>query len=140
MRRFLPLAAVLSLGFAPLPFPKMATGDLKGMEGEWRLIRCVMHGRETEPERKVPTGLMRIKGDRLINCFVMECKLTLNEKCSPKAIDATGHRLGTVHHLRGIYTLSRDNFTVCWSYRDRPATFDGVPPLRYLFTFERVRP
>ncbi|MGL4550508.1 MAG: TIGR03067 domain-containing protein [Gemmataceae bacterium] len=141
MRRWpLLTLAALSFGFAPLPFSKPLPVDLKSMQGEWKLVRCVMNGEDVEPERKFPAGLTQIKGNHLLNCFVMECRIILDGKCSPKAIDATGTSDGLTRHLRGIYTLDRDLLTLCWSYRDRPVTFKRVLRTEFLFTFERVRP
>src|SRR5687767_13257210 len=49
VRRSLVLLAVLSLAFAPLPFPRPGKGgkaasDLKALQGEWVQVSCSLNG------------------------------------------------------------------------------------------------
>src|ERR1700733_13562766 len=53
MRRVLPLIAVLSLSFAPAPFPKPAKPesskeDLKKMQGTWTRVSVTIQGQKVE--------------------------------------------------------------------------------------------
>jgi hypothetical protein len=56
MCRFLPLLALLSLAFAPVPLPKVRPGtpsdDLKAMQGTWYRTSLISNGTEHETSQE----------------------------------------------------------------------------------------
>src|SRR5262249_41480150 len=136
-RRFPPLAVVLlSLGFAPAPFPKPAKpgdtrDDLKKLQGVWTVVRRTVGG---SPVKLLGETSIEIAGDRLkyvIDGKVRtEWRVRVDAAKKRKVLDRTkvgGARVGIV--LRGIYRLEGETFPLCYrqavAESQRPAGFDA---------------
>jgi uncharacterized protein (TIGR03067 family) len=114
-RTVLLLVASLSLGFAPVPFPKPdpSAADLKAMRGRWRLTDEAVAGR---PLGVSGSWRIEIAGDRLryLNGAVTTAEYVL-------ALDATTRpRRFTIKDVkdagccRGVYRLDGNRLTVCY--------------------------
>jgi uncharacterized protein (TIGR03067 family) len=144
MRRVLPLLALVSLAFAPLPFPKTSEADLKAMQGEWVLVgeshatgppRHMRHLRASVADRRVTFSP---EGDAPAG----EWAVTLVASEAPKAIDLTRGGDG-LRLIRGVYSLKGDTLVLCWNVgveATRPRTLPGNIPVACKLTFKRKRP
>jgi uncharacterized protein (TIGR03067 family) len=140
MRRILPLLALalLSLAFAPAPFPKSRNTDstkedMKAMQGEWA-------------GQFADSALITIVGDRMVYTSDYGWKFTLNAKTTPKRIEAFGFGPGLAGktHL-GIYRLEKDKLTICWRLNsagklDWPVSDNPVQKDVWLQVFKRQKP
>ena len=130
MRRFLPLIAVLSLAFAPAPFPrplKLDPGkeDLKKMQGEWVEIARNSDGVPIESIRG--NWSVMVVGDRISwrhsGDEYTRWRVTLDTSKSPRAMtltnEAPADRVGVIAHSR--YRVEGDTLTYC-------RAFDGALP------------
>jgi uncharacterized protein (TIGR03067 family) len=124
--------AILSLAFAPVPFPKPdpAKDDLKNLQGEWVRVRYTQ-GEYTEIGDK--GSMIAITGDRLKytqgEMYIGDYSLALDGKKKMKALDfacTAGLSKGTLYW--GLYRLEGDTFTLCYrqgaAAAERPTEFD----------------
>jgi uncharacterized protein (TIGR03067 family) len=141
-RRLLSLLclAVLSLAFAPAPFPRAGreVNDLKAIQGYWADTRHVSGG-----QVEASHGIL-IRGNR-IDVGRAELPFRLHVRRKPCAIDiGDPDAVGVLSFFVGIYKLEGDKLTLC--YRDskdeggRPRAFDGSSPGTHLHVFKRKRP
>jgi uncharacterized protein (TIGR03067 family) len=136
------LAALASLGLAPVPKPKEkpdpAKEELKKLQGKWELVSCSL-GRQRLKVRPGEEGDV-YKGDQLTTFnggeAVTRWTVTLDPTKSPKQMDKKG-KDGAL--LLAIYRLEGDTLTVCYKNeqgaKGRPADFTpgkgvGVEVLR----------
>jgi uncharacterized protein (TIGR03067 family) len=145
-RAVLPLL-LLSLAFAPAPFPKpdrrAGRADLKAMQGEWVLVRETHATGPPRPKRHLGASFKRGRvtffpeGDGLAG----EWAVTLAAGEQPKAIDLKkGGRL-----IRAVYSLKGDTLVVSWNATAereavRPVSFPGNLPVACHLTFKRKAP
>ena len=138
IRRVLLLLVVLSLAFAPAPFPKQrgqddSQGDVQAMQGKWA-------------EQSADSAFIRIIGDRMVHTSDYGWKFTLNAKATPRRIEAIGAGPGLAGKARrGIYRLEKDKLTICWrrgsvAKPDWPVTFDPAQKDVWLQVFQRLKP
>jgi uncharacterized protein (TIGR03067 family) len=138
MRRVLLLIVVLSLGFAPAPFPKQRRADdsqrdLQAMQGKWTA-------------EFADSASITIVGDRMVYTADYGWKFTLNAKTTPKRIEALGAGPSLAGKTRlGIYRLEKDKLTICWrqdsvSKPDWPMSFEPAQKDVWIEVFTPVKP
>jgi uncharacterized protein (TIGR03067 family) len=142
MRCVLPVLAVLSLAFAPVPFPKRQTADvaadLEAMQGTWVLADAHKDG-----VREKVTGrcLWVIKGDRVSASLDGKkgstCFIRLDGAAKPRFIDLLNRRDDKAANNPGRYRLRGDTLTVCLG-KDRPRDVSGYGPSNGVWVFKRV--
>ena len=126
MRRVLPLIALVSLSFAPAPFPRTTKAD---SEKDLNLLRGAWFVSDTEAAR--------FEGDRLTYSRPNDGKITssyrvkLDASARPKQLDLIGGpvRSGTIVRTflhRGIYVIEKETITICTAnaHEERPTRFD----------------
>jgi uncharacterized protein (TIGR03067 family) len=129
MRRAIPLLAVVSLAFAPVPPPKPPRADKRAAEliGEWEgpHLLVITKGR----------AAYHHGGDPRVY------ELRVDPSGKPPAYDmrGTGRVAGRV--LRGIYRVEGDTLTLCYhsAGRERPAAFEGPGKGTYTATYRRKK-
>jgi uncharacterized protein (TIGR03067 family) len=132
MRRVLPLVAVLSLAFAPAPFPKPdpTQKDLKELQGEWRVVSSVMDGGKAKAD-EIKAMKAVIKGNRYTVYrgaeVAIEHTFSIDSTKKPKTIDFTVSSRMTQGCKRfAIYEVNSDNLKICISTGVwRPNEFSG---------------
>jgi uncharacterized protein (TIGR03067 family) len=146
MRRVLPHYAVLSLAFAPAPFPRpgLSKADLEKMQGEWICISFLTEGRRHDLLAHPLTA--KVQGDRMTFGSPDDTwRLTRDGGGIARHIDF--HRvkpLGGIDLIRGVYRLDNDTLTICWCLRkeekDRPTGFDPAQPNVWVHVYKRKKP
>jgi uncharacterized protein (TIGR03067 family) len=149
MRRTLPLLALLSLAFAPAPFPKRqaadaAAGDLKTMQGAWLLVCELKNGRQEDMTREC---VWLIQGDR-IRTFLdgkegSTSFIKLDGRSKPRSIDLRTQR-DQASYLPGRYVLEGDLFKICLGDPNdlrnlRPRDLSGSGQSRGVWVFKRKK-
>jgi uncharacterized protein (TIGR03067 family) len=133
MRCLLPMCAFLSLGFAPAPFlqPARVTGDLKALQGTWKVVRCQAGAVTVASEGLTVT----VQGNRLtlLADGTENSRFTLapNQTKSPKELnlrDATVYMRRPVVklELRSVYWLEGDTFTFHFGTPSRPNQYQFI--------------
>jgi uncharacterized protein (TIGR03067 family) len=143
MRACLLLLALLpSLAFAPAPLPRPdrrpGGADLRGMQGEWVLVRESYATGPPRPKRHLRASVagrgitFSPEGDVLAGWWAF----ALAPGEAPKAIDLTlADRL-----IRAVYSLKGDRLVLCWNLgveAGRPTTMPSNSPNGCQLTFER---
>jgi uncharacterized protein (TIGR03067 family) len=117
--RALPFFAVLSLGFAPAPFPKRSTPvpDADAVVGVWQLVSFDHDGQHYPADEVKPIRLtVTRKTMRLSKVGPMgespgdEWAYSLDPHATPKSMDGKGEG---GEHLPWVYRLDRDTLTLC---------------------------
>jgi uncharacterized protein (TIGR03067 family) len=151
MRRFLPLpllfAALLSVGFAPAPFPRPQRDrtviDLARFQGMWKVVG---HHHWSNEGQKQPSPWnithIRVEKDRwtllTTGREVVSYRIELHHKNKPCHIDWRGKR-GEALWL-GLIRRDGDSVEVIYlTASQRPGGFDTAPPGSYLITLQRSR-
>jgi uncharacterized protein (TIGR03067 family) len=146
MRCVLPVFALLSLAFAPAPFPKpdSTKHDLNKLQGTWTRVSLTIGGRRHDEGLDGTTIV--ITGTRLQFPTPHDAwMISLNAKKSPKLFDYTG-ATPTVKDFvfRGIYRLEGDTLTICCNQgkedKNRPTKFESAGGHVWLQVFKRKRP
>jgi uncharacterized protein (TIGR03067 family) len=130
MRRVILLLVVLSVAFAPAPFPKPnRQTDLEKLQGEWVTVKSVLEGDEVKLTPGRDTAVF--KGDQI--SFVTggtvsaRWTITLGPAQQPRTLDLRG--AGATNFILGIYRLEGDTLTLCnrnlAGGKDRPGDFTG---------------
>ncbi len=142
------LAAALSLGFAPVPFPKPPKPDANGAEtkklqGTWMKVRSLPAGNGEGQSVLVISGKQMhysLNGD-----MVGEYAFTLDAHKKPKVLDFKGTG-GAINGLeyRGIYRLEKDTLTISYvrgsNVRERPGDFEGTKEGAIVSVYQRQKP
>jgi uncharacterized protein (TIGR03067 family) len=138
MRRVLLLIVVLTLAFAPAPFPKQrrpddSQGDVQALQGKWA-------------DQLADSAFITISGGRMVYTSDYSWKFTLNANATPRRIEAIGlgPRLAGKAR-RGIYRLEKDKLTICWrrgsvAKPDWPVSFDPAQKDVWVQVFQRLKP
>jgi uncharacterized protein (TIGR03067 family) len=139
------LFVLLLLGFAPAPFPRRAQeGDLKRLQGEWRLVRSAFADEWSEGGQVT----LVVRGDQLTFRQGGEAlgtwKVRLNASKLLKELDLEGVsgfglRAGTISLY--VYRLEGDELTLWESSSTsglRPKVIDSSAGL-YLWVYRRVK-
>jgi uncharacterized protein (TIGR03067 family) len=146
MRCFLPLLAVLLVGFAPAPFPRTDStkADLKKLQGEWVRVSHTIGGTPLSPAG----ATLVIAGDRLEygeHPGKEGWEVELNARTTPKRLDRTWRRSQLLPSAGwiGVYSLQGDTLTIC-SVRnaddeDRPKDLEGKLPGHVVEVFKRQK-
>jgi uncharacterized protein (TIGR03067 family) len=142
------LAAALSLGFAPVPFPKPPKPDANGadtktLQGNWLKVHSIPPGNGEGEGALVFTGQhMRYS---LNGNMVGEYEFTVDARKKPKVFDfkGTGGAVVGVSY-RGIYRLEKDTLTISYvmtsNERERPGDFDGTKDGVIVSVYSRQKP
>jgi uncharacterized protein (TIGR03067 family) len=134
MHRVLPLLAILSFGFAPVPpfRPKPLTKELKTLQGRWLTsdgVEATIEGdRLSLSIRRDPGGSFRLK---------------LDSSTSPKSIDLTQlEGKDEVRTIPCIYILESDELKLCYGTpgQERPLAFETNGVDCGVITFKRMKP
>jgi uncharacterized protein (TIGR03067 family) len=134
------LAAVLSLAFAPAPFPKPTRQrqDPTAVIGTWEFVRWEQNGSPTKAAYKIE--MTREKFDFILigGGRRTPYEMRLYPTQSPHAFE---WRLGGQVRFVGSYRLKGDEITMIFTpgnqINHRPTDFAGKPP--YRFVLRRVR-
>jgi uncharacterized protein (TIGR03067 family) len=150
MRACALLLAVVSLAFAPAPFPKQGDPnkeDLKKMQGSWTTVRRTYGGKPMTGRGEMTVV---ISGDRvkyLVDGMVRtEWIITLDAKKQPKIFDrkkVSGAGAGQI--LRGVYRLEGDTLSTCYCQErgvslERPTDLEGAKAGEWLHVMRRKKP
>jgi uncharacterized protein (TIGR03067 family) len=142
------LAAVMSLGFAPAPFPKppkpdATKDDTKKLQGTWLKVHAV------PPNNGEGEGTLVFSGQSmrytLSGSVIGDYALRIDAQKKPKVFDFKGTG-GQVEGLvyRGIYRLERHTLTICYvrseNERDRPSDFDAAKDGVIMSVYQRQKP
>jgi uncharacterized protein (TIGR03067 family) len=140
MRRILLLFAVLSLAFAPAPFPKPIPKDLKPLQGEWTLtsgMMCIGVGR-TGKGISSPAPL-KVTGNQMSGTLA-DAEIILDGRRTPRGIHLRCTQDGKNHEWLGIYKLDGDILTILMRNDRRPAAFTDIRMGSLLLVFKRKKP
>jgi uncharacterized protein (TIGR03067 family) len=138
MRRLLPVFAVLSLAFAPLPRPSGVKEDLARLQGAWLLKYAVQNGVREDQSRKavwlfeghrVSASLDGKPGDTYF--------IALHGKRTPRNFDILKSEGGPPRVL-GLYAVDGDVLRVCIG-EGRPADLSGNGLSRGVWVFQRMK-
>lgn len=138
--RLLVAAVLLSLGFAPAPFPKpraQQASDLSRMQGTWDVVERTLGGRSVLTEQ--PTQI-KINGSRFDFVVRGEIRSTWEMKLDPTATPRTIDRVGgaggdTV--LKGVYRFESDRLIIAYS-QNRRLVKGQDDAYEYLMTLKRA--
>jgi uncharacterized protein (TIGR03067 family) len=141
-RTLLCLAAVLlSLGFAPAPFPKRDRPTTPGaVNGTWEFVVWEQNGSASTPTLAYTIEMTREKFDfvRVDGKGRTSYQMRLDPTQSPHAFE---WRMGGRVQYVGSYRLDGDRITLVFTSGDRlerrPTQFDGKTP--YRFVLRRVK-
>jgi uncharacterized protein (TIGR03067 family) len=132
-------AVLLSLGFAPAPFPRRDSHrhDPRAVSGTWEFVRWERNGSPTNPGYTIAMTTDRfdfvLKGGARTSY-----DMRLDPTQTPHAFE--WRRAGRVMFV-GSYRLKGDQITMIFGPGDRlkgrPTDFDGTPPFR--FVMRRVK-
>jgi uncharacterized protein (TIGR03067 family) len=138
---FLLAVVVVSLAFAPAPFPRPARrdsheSDLKKLQGLWWVVRHTVDGSEA-----LGLATVTITGDRLQFPSPDEAwTITLDVARTPRWIDLVPVNQ-PASCFRGIYRVQGNKLTICLrqeaSPADRPTSFDPRQKRVWYLVFER---
>jgi uncharacterized protein (TIGR03067 family) len=132
------LVVLLSIAFAPAPFPRQrrvddGPRDLQAMQGTWA-------------ERFADSAAVTIAGDRMEYHPDHVWKLRLNARANPRRIEAAGIGSGVAGQVRrGIYRLEKGKLIICWGRRSDddlvwPASLDPFHKDVWIEVFTLVKP
>jgi uncharacterized protein (TIGR03067 family) len=139
MRRVLPLV-LLSLAFAPAPFPKphQSKEDLKKLQGLWMRKQVADGGRLCDDHACVTLEIIgqtafEWQGGKLRTKLAMRLDATQHPRCLDFVVrdDPKGNA------MRGIYRINGETFTYCYREGRRPTTFDPTAPDVFTAVFKR---
>jgi uncharacterized protein (TIGR03067 family) len=142
MRHTALLVSLLSLAFAPLPFPKPdpSKDDLARMQGEWVISRA--HNRGVV-EEVGGASVWTIKGDVLTTSrdgkIVSTCYIRLDGRTRPGSIDLHNKREGDADPAPGRYRVDGDTLTVCIGPGVRPRDLSGFGPSNGVWVYKRKK-
>jgi hypothetical protein len=157
MRGVLPLIAVLSLAFAPAPFPKPIRGDLKELLGEWVLV-SESYGGKVQPLRAVSITFYRdyVALKHKDGTSRWECKVWTHAQ--PKAFDrwhefkeespyarlVLGSAKGTLL-IKHVYRVSGEELVTCHNINPKqshihPSNLSGKGGACCLQVWKRKKP
>jgi uncharacterized protein (TIGR03067 family) len=149
------LTATLSTGFAPAPFPKPTSGDLREMQGTWMVVQERQHlTRHYRAGARTPAvtqviytvrgKVVSIVGKRLTwrvgeTTRTMEI-VQLDLRKTPKQIDFTDP--DTRKRFLGIYRLEGDKLTLCYApaAAGRPSQLGGDRRSDLVMVLQRKKP
>jgi uncharacterized protein (TIGR03067 family) len=142
----LPLAALVSLGFAPAPVPKPIKpdankDDLKKLQGAWVRVHLTINGKPRQANCTIT-----IRGDRLQFPVPSDAWLIhLDPSKKPKVFDYKGATPSVKDiDYRGVYRIEGDTLTICMrqggAEKDRPHDFDANKQGLWLQVFKRKKP
>jgi uncharacterized protein (TIGR03067 family) len=143
MRTHLLLAviAVVSLAFAPAPFPRRERGkdDSKKIEGTWLRLSC--SGGSLPPVPRPINDVVVITGNRIFYKSSNSTWILTLGTAGPRTFDLTRPEGGRVGAWIGVYEIDGDTMRICFtSSTERPR---GIQPTRtgeFLQTFRRQKP
>ena len=148
MSRALPFLAVLSLGFAPAPFPKRSApvSDADAVVGVWQLVSFDHDGWHSPAPDVRPIRLtVTRKTMKLSHVGPMgespgdEWAYSLDARATPKSMDGKGQG---GEHLPWVYLLDRDTLTLCGctARHERPKELTAVKGTgQLLMVFKRLQ-
>jgi uncharacterized protein (TIGR03067 family) len=142
-RDLLLMAAVLSLAFAPAPFPRRdkATEDLTRLQGAWVLVYSVKNGVR---EYQVREAVWLIEGNRISTTLDGQKGATffiaLDAKRTPRALDILSSR-EKAEPVPGRYSVVGDTLKVCLGEKGgkRPADLSGDGTSSGVWVFQRKK-
>jgi uncharacterized protein (TIGR03067 family) len=140
MRLVLPMLAVWSLGFAPVPLPRPdpAKEDLKRLQGAWVLAFSVKNGLREDQSQK---GVWRIEGNRITTMLdgrkITTVSIVLDARTTPRSIDIISSASGGAR-VPGRYSVEGDTLKVCLGAK-RPADLSGNGTSNGVWVFKRVK-
>jgi uncharacterized protein (TIGR03067 family) len=125
---FVLLFAVLSLGFAPAPFPRPERRppvEVESLVGEWKGPNQLI---VTSERMDFNTNGYRVTFDRRVRPAAFDLK----------GVEGTG---GAGRNFAGIYRLEGDTLTICYNAGDgpRPMAFEGPGKGMFTEVYTRVR-
>jgi uncharacterized protein (TIGR03067 family) len=89
-------------------------GDLKELQGKWRLVSIVHEGKKVELPESEEKATWTVEGDRLLYASGVYTELRLDPSKTPKVIEGRTVRKGEEDQpLKGIYSLSGDELKFC---------------------------
>jgi uncharacterized protein (TIGR03067 family) len=134
-------AALLSLAFAPAPFPraKRPKDDLTRMQGNWVLISAMSGG--TPQTSKLQAIIARDHLFLVDPAGKYRWNITIDPRASPKALDMRLPAGNSSTLLRTAYSLEGDTLKICYQpgqWAVRPTSVSGTVPSHYLWVFKRA--
>jgi uncharacterized protein (TIGR03067 family) len=143
MRRILPFIALLSLAFAPAPFPKpkKPIDGPKAIQGTWKILSRTYEGRTVSHV----VATVEVIGGRwtyanATGSWRANWTISLSGKGPPWSFDAKSE--GSPNSVSyGICEIKGDKLTRCYSRSaaERPNDFDGSKPGRWLEVYQRMK-
>jgi uncharacterized protein (TIGR03067 family) len=143
MRRILPLLALLSLAFAPAPFPKpkKQVDGLKALEGKWKILSRTHEGRNvSHVVDTVEVTAGRWTYYNATRTWSAAWTVSLAGKGGPPwSFDTKAEKSNSVSF--GVFDIKGDTLTRCYTRTttDRPKDFDGSKPGRWLEVYQRIK-
>ena len=143
MRRVIPLLAVLTFAFAPLPLPKPVKKTDRGMLcGTWELASQTCGG--VPQQRELKWVFTERASELTADHATSPWEVDLDQKKYPKTIDFRVVMPGRAPPpFRGVYALDGDDFKVCYDALDRtarPKDLSGRGASEVLWVFKRMKP
>jgi len=139
MRAAVPLLALVSLAFAPAPWPKVPRDDLAKMQGEWKRVSASVGGVPVFLNEKQNDTVIAGRNFRQASGATGAWTIALSGG-KPGRIYFEAPGASKFHHLHGIYKLEGDTLTLCTVItpgRPRPDSFDDSRPGVWLEVFQR---
>jgi uncharacterized protein (TIGR03067 family) len=126
MPRLAVVFALLSLAFAPAPFPKgERRGDLERLQGEWaHAALYYSHDGQRQKNSSLPPLDVRIQANQIVYHDGSRETFTLHRRTPPRGIDVSGD--GVARPALGVYSIDGDTLTLVVAHQgdERPASFD----------------